>query len=137
MKKKSIVIGSVVVLFCSFWWLEQSLFYVPQGWSAPLYDFSKNPLTEEKVMLGRALFHDPILSRDNTVSCTTCHSQYTAFTHTDHDLSHGIEDRIGNRNSPALMNLAWQSTFMWDGAVNHLDMQALAPISHPKETHLV
>ena len=90
-------------------------------------------MTEEKVLLGRALFHDSILSRDNTVSCTTCHSQYTAFTHTDHDLSHGIDDRIGTRNSPALMNLAWQSTFMWDGAVNHLDMQALAPISSHDE----
>lgn len=31
------------------------------------------------------------------------------------------------------MNLAWQKLFMWDGAINHLDMQALAPISHPKE----
>lgn len=113
--------------------MERSLFYVPAGFPEPVYNFSKNPVTEEKVLLGRALFHDPILSRDNTVSCTTCHSQYTAFTHTDHDLSHGIEDRIGTRNSPALMNLAWQSIFMWDGAVNHLDMQALAPISSPAE----
>lgn len=36
-------------------------------------------------------------------------------------------------NAPALMNLAWQKSFMWDGAINHLDMQALAPISHPDE----
>ena len=56
-----------------------------------------------------------------------------AFTHVDHDLSHGIDDRIGTRNSPALMNLAWHNLFMWDGAINHLDMQALAPISHPDE----
>ncbi|MEM9820759.1 MAG: cytochrome c peroxidase, partial [Bacteroidota bacterium] len=56
-----------------------------------------------------------------------------AFAHTDHDLSHGINDEIGQRNAPALFNLAWQSTFMWDGAINHLDMQSLAPISHPKE----
>ena len=48
-------------------------------------------------------------------------------------LSHGIRDSIGTRNSLALMNLAWSSSFMWDGAVNHLDMQALAPISHPAE----
>jgi cytochrome c peroxidase len=48
-------------------------------------------------------------------------------------LSHGIDDRIGTRNAPALLNLAWQPIFMWDGAINHLDMQSLAPISHPDE----
>jgi cytochrome c peroxidase len=79
------------------------------------------------------LFYDPVLSHDNTISCASCHSQYTAFTHVDHALSHGIHDSIGTRNSPALMNLAWHNTFMWDGAINHLDMQALAPISHPAE----
>jgi len=55
------------------------------------------------------------------------------FAHTDHDLSHGIFDAIGTRNAPALFNLAWQKEFMWDGAINHIDMQALAPISHPGE----
>jgi cytochrome c peroxidase len=44
-----------------------------------------------------------------------------------------VSDRIGLRNSPALMNLAWGRDFMWDGAVNHLDVQALAPITHPDE----
>jgi cytochrome c peroxidase len=51
----------------------------------------------------------------------------------DHALSHGIEGKIGVRNAPALMNLAWSNSFMWDGAVNHLDMQALAPISNSLE----
>ena len=66
-------------------------------------------------------------------SCASCHSPYNAFAHTDHDLSHGIGDQIGTRNAPPLFNLAWHKTFMWDGAINHLDMQALAPIHHPKE----
>ena len=105
----------------------------PEYWPAPSYDFSKNPLTKPGIELGRKLFYDPILSRDSTISCSSCHLSYTAFTHVDHDLSHGIHDRIGTRNSPALMNLAWASSFMWDGAVNHLDMQALAPISNPVE----
>lgn len=39
----------------------------------------------------------------------------------------------GKRNSPALMNLAWQPYFMWDGAINHLDMQSLFPITHSDE----
>jgi cytochrome c peroxidase len=109
------------------------LFEVPQGWPQPIYNFTKNKLTQEKVDLGRVLFYDPILSRDSTISCESCHNSYVAFTHVDHALSHGIEDRIGKRNAPALMNLAWNRSFMWDGAINHLDMQALAPITNPLE----
>ncbi len=105
----------------------------PESWPKPTYDFTKNPLTRQGIELGRRLFYDPILSKDSTVSCSNCHLSYTAFTHVDHALSHGIHDRIGTRNSPALMNLAWGSKFMWDGAANHLDMQALAPISSPVE----
>ena len=108
-------------------------FVYPKYFPDPVYDFQHNPLTEDKIELGRALFYDPLLSRDQTISCASCHSPYNAFAHSDHDLSHGIDDRIGTRNAPALFNLAWQKTFMWDGAINHLDMQALAPISHPKE----
>jgi cytochrome c peroxidase len=105
----------------------------PDNWPKPQYDFTKNPLSLNKIELGRILFYDPVLSRNNMVSCASCHSPFTAFTHVDHSLSHGIDDRIGKRNSPALINLAWHSSYMWDGAVNHLDMQALAPITHPDE----
>lgn len=105
----------------------------PASWPAPHYDFSKNPLTKQGIALGRQLFYDPILSRDSTISCASCHLSYTAFTHVDHALSHGIDDRVGTRNSPALTNLAWSSSFMWDGAIQHLDFQALAPVSHPSE----
>ncbi len=109
------------------------LFHAPEHWPKPAYDFSKNELTEDKILLGRALFYEPMLSSNNSISCESCHSPFSAFTHIDHSLSHGIHDSIGNRNSPALMNLAWQNLFMWDGAVNNLDVQALAPISHPAE----
>lgn len=105
----------------------------PPHFPKPLYDFGKQPLQPERIALGRLLFYDPILSADSTVSCASCHSPYNAFAHTDHDLSHGIGDAIGTRNAPALFNLAWQPHFMWDGAVNHLDVQALAPLSHPAE----
>lgn len=107
--------------------------HFPENWPRPAYDFSRNPLTQQGIELGRRLFYDPILSRDSTVSCASCHLSFTAFTHVDHALSHGIEDRIGTRNSPALMNLAWAQALMWDGAIQHLDFQALAPISSPVE----
>ncbi len=106
---------------------------VPKNWPPIAYDLSRNPLTQEGIALGRKLFYDPILSADSVIACSNCHLSYTAFTHVDHALSHGIHDSIGTRNSPALMNLAWSKSFMWDGAVNHLDMQALAPLNHPAE----
>lgn len=110
-----------------------SLNNIPNNWPKPVYDFEKNPLNDKIIALGRKLFYDPILSLDNTISCSSCHLSFTAFTHVDHALSHGIGDSIGTRNSPVLINLAWNKHFMWDGAVNHIDVQALAPISHPAE----
>lgn len=124
---------AVLLLLAAFGNPGNNKRYAPSGWPKPVYDFSKNPLSPQTIKLGRDLFYDPLLSADSTISCASCHSPYNAFTHADHALSHGIKDRIGTRNSPALMNLAWQSNFMWDGAVNHLDVQALAPITHPDE----
>lgn len=131
MKRTAVIISAFFLL--AFTIVTNPLLKVPAGWPKPAYDFSRNPLTKEKVLLGRVLFYDPVVSKDGKVSCASCHSPFSAFTHTDHALSHGIHDSIGTRNSPALMNLAWQNTFMWDGAINNLDMQALAPISHPAE----
>jgi cytochrome c peroxidase len=105
----------------------------PKSWPKPRYNFEKNPLTISKIQLGRKLFYDPQLSADNTISCASCHLSYTAFTHVDHPVSHGIYDSIGFRNSPVLINLAWNKHFMWDGAVNHIEVQALAPISDKRE----
>lgn len=131
--KKAFVLIAICAAFIAFKAMDPVLFSFPENWPKPAYDFTKNPLSEAKVQLGRALFYDPILSLDSSISCESCHSQYTAFTHVDHSLSHGIGNRMGTRNAPALMNLAWGKSFMWDGAINHLDMQALAPLSHPDE----
>jgi cytochrome c peroxidase len=108
-------------------------FDIPKGFPKPVYDFKNNPLTEEGFQLGRNLFYDPILSKDNSISCASCHLQATGFTHVDHELSHGIDGKIGTRNTLTLQNLAWTKDFMWDGGVNHLDVQALAPITSEVE----
>ena len=126
-------ISILLFLLITAFTTRESNFSYPSSWPKPTYDFSKNPIEKNKVNLGRVLFYDPILSENNSISCESCHSPYSAFTHIDHALSHGIYDSIGTRNSPALMNLAWKKSFMWDGAINNLDMQALAPISHPLE----
>jgi cytochrome c peroxidase len=106
---------------------------VPEGWPRPLYTFSTNTVSKEKFELGRALFYEPMLSRDNTISCGSCHQQVAAFANAGHSVSHGINDLEGNRNSPALFNLAWHPSFMHDGGVNHIEVQPLAPISNPVE----
>lgn len=129
-----IILCLFVFIMFSFVLIKDNHFFNPPDYfPKPVYDFQQNPLDSNKIELGRTLFYDPILSADNTISCASCHSPFNAFAHTDHDLSHGIFDSIGNRNAPALFNLAWQKAFMWDGAINHLDMQALAPISHKSE----
>lgn len=105
----------------------------PDYFPDPVYNFAKRPLAAEKIELGRHLFYDPVLSRDSSTSCASCHSPYNSFAHIDHKLSHGVYDSVGTRNAPALFNLAWQNVFMWDGAVNHIEVQALAPLSNPIE----
>lgn len=105
----------------------------PNYFPEPNYKLDFSSKTYDLIQLGRALFYDPILSADNSISCASCHSPYNSFAHTDHAVSHGIHDSIGKRNAPALINLAWQKELMWDGASNHLDVQALAPITHPGE----
>ena len=133
MRKITVLVILFAAVLVGFKAVDEVRFNIPPKWPKPVYDVSKSPLSEAKIQLGRSLFYDPVLSLDSTISCASCHSQYTAFTHVDHALSHGIANRIGTRNSPALMNLAWGKSFMWDGAINHLDMQALAPISNHME----
>ncbi|CAN5621229.1 cytochrome c peroxidase [soil metagenome] len=108
-------------------------FVVPDGFPQPTYNFQDNPFTQEKFELGRKLFYDPILSKDSSTSCGSCHQQFAAFANADHRLSHGVDGLLGTRNSPALFNLAWQTNFFWDGGVNHLDVQPIGPITNPVE----
>lgn len=132
--KKRLRYISICTIFCGFFFsFQKGKLRFPDYFPKPVYDISEKPITTAQIQLGRKLFYDPILSADSSISCASCHSPYNAFAHSDHDLSHGIADQIGIRNAPPLFNLAWQPIFMWDGAINHIDVQALAPISHPKE----
>ena len=106
---------------------------IPEGWPQPYYTFSTNPVTEAGFVLGRALFYETLLSKDNTISCGTCHQINAAFANTDHKLSHGINDLVGTRNAPALFNLTWHTSFMHDGGINHIENQPPAPITNTVE----
>lgn len=127
------IVFIVLFMLMGFYGIQDVKLIYPSYFPKPIYNFKKNPLKSSTVELGRKLFYDPILSRNNTISCSSCHNSHQAFSHAGNHLSKGIEDGIGERNSPAIFNLAWQKTFMWDGVVTNIDVQALAPINHPKE----
>jgi len=108
-------------------------FQKPANFPEPAYHFNTNPVTKEGFELGRKLFYETMLSATNTISCGSCHIQTSAFTHHGHTVSHGIFDRMGTRNSPPIVNLAWSTSFMWDGGIADLDLQSVAPITNHLE----
>lgn len=101
-------------------------FYFPPA----VYDFSNNHVSKAGFELGKTLFYDSTLSIDNSTSCASCHMQSSAFTHHEHSLSHGLNGSLTRRNAPAIMNLAWNNSFMWDGGVSKLDQQPIKPFTN-------
>lgn len=97
------------------------------------FDISGNPVTKNGVELGRKLFYEGRLSRNNTISCGFCHIQENAFTHHGHTVSHGIDDRIGIRNAPPVQNMAFFKRYMWDGVIHNLNEQPIIPITNEDE----
>lgn len=108
-------------------------FKTPVGFPAARYNFEANPVTEAGFQLGKRLFYEPRFSRNNTISCGSCHIQSSGFTQHGHDVSHGIDDRLGQRNSPPIVNLAWSTSFNWDGGIFDLDLFPISPITNPVE----
>lgn len=101
---------------------------IPAGFPSPEYTFAGNGLTQEGFDLGRKLFYDTLLSADNKVSCGSCHEQIASFGTFEHDRSHGVYDSHTLRNAPALVNLAWNKSFDWDGKFSSLVNEAAAKI---------
>ena len=91
-----------------------------------------NPVTEEKVALGRRLFHDRRLSRDRSIACASCHDPDRAFTDA-RPLAIGVQRRLGRRSAPALINRGYGRAFFWDGRAATLEEQVLQPIQDPNE----
>ncbi|MGF2413274.1 cytochrome-c peroxidase [Ferruginibacter sp.] len=107
---------------------------VPKGWPKPAKDiFKDNPLTEQGFQLGKKLFYDGRLSKDGNFACASCHQQFAAFATYDHDFSHGFKDQFTTRNAPGIFNLAWTPLLHWDGGINHIEVQPLAPLTAPNE----
>lgn len=91
--------------------------------------------TARRIALGKKLFFDPILSRDNTISCASCHFPEKAFSD-GKPLAVGIEGRLHSRNSPSLFNVAWQPYLFMDGGNPSLESQVIGPIEDHREMDL-
>lgn len=100
-----------------------------------IQSFRKGNEPTDKAELGKLLFFDPMLSKDKTVSCASCHKPDYAFADTL-PVSLGVGGKKGVRNTPSSMNLLLQQTFFWDGRAKTLEEQALAPINNPDEMNL-
>lgn len=141
MKTRAAILIVSFIVFSAFllqadearWAATPLLLEVPDGWPKPYDIFADNPLTEEGFQLGRRLFYDGQLSKDGNFSCASCHQQFAAFVTFDHDLSHGFNDQFSTRNAPPLQNLAWVPLYHWDGGINHIEVQALSPLTAPNE----
>ena len=91
-----------------------------------------NPMTPEKVELGKLLYFDPRLSKDGTISCATCHNPKEGWSER-RMTSKGIKGQIGTRNSPTVINSAYHPAQFWDGRAATLEEQARGPIENPIE----
>ncbi len=97
---------------------------------APLV-IDKN-LDKEKIELGKLLFHDKRLSKDETISCASCHSLKKGGT--DQSItSVGIRGQIGPINAPTVFNAVYNHRQFWDGRARDLEEQAGGPVTNPKE----
>ncbi len=96
----------------------------------------ENIPTYEGVELGRYLFYDPILSKNQKISCSSCHKQEHAFSDSPNNLSTGFNGNQSKRNTPPLFNLAWYEKLFWDGRVVSIEDQVFLPVADHLEMNL-
>lgn len=108
---------------------------LPAGLPADLWGMlipPDNPVTAEKVALGRKLYYDKRLSKDGTVSCATCHDPEKGFAD-GKKLAEGVGGKKGTRNSPTVLNSVFNEFQFWDGRAPSLEEQARGPMTNSVE----
>ena len=96
--------------------------YIPAG----------NPMSDEKVALGKLLYFDPRLSKDDTISCASCHNPFHGFADPERT-SAGVGGQLGVRNSPTVLNRLFSKEQFWDGRAADLEEQAHGPLVNAVE----
>lgn len=106
---------------------------LPAGLQADsAYIPADNPMSDEKIALGKLLYFDVRLSKDDTIACASCHMPFHGFTD-PHRTSPGVAFKFGARNSPTVMNRLFSKEQFWDGRAKDLEEQAHGPLTNPVE----
>ncbi|MCR4318727.1 MAG: cytochrome-c peroxidase [Candidatus Brocadiaceae bacterium] len=129
------VLGCAVSLFLTMQGVQgsDSISFPPIGPLPPVTVPANNPQTATKVELGRKLYFDPRLSGNNWISCATCHNPVLGFADGLPRMLGGPASKEGGRNSPTIINSAYNELQFWDGRAATLEEQALGPIQNPNE----
>ena len=98
----------------------------------PVIVLPNNPQTSQKIQLGKLLYFDTRLSKDNTISCATCHDPAMGWSDAG-PTSKGINGQMGGRRSPPVSNSAYNPLQFWDGRAPSLEEQAKGPVENPVE----
>lgn len=107
---------------------------IPAGLTPPSIP-ADNPLTTEKIELGKQLYFDKRLSRDNTIACASCHDPNKGWSNGER-FATGVRGQVGGRSAPTIINAAFAPLQFWDGRAKQLEGQALGPIQNPIEMDL-
>jgi len=116
-------------------WLLTLAVVIPLGLDLYMPVPDNNPMTADTIEQGRRLFHDRRLSRDQSLSCASCHDPRRAFSSVQ-PLAIGVSGRSGRRNAPALSNRGYGRAFFWDGHTLTLEEQVVRPIQDVNEMNL-
>jgi cytochrome c peroxidase len=114
--------------------VQEDVRQIPLGLISPTFP-SGTPPSHQETALGKQLFSDALLSNDGTISCASCHDPQYVFAE-PRPLPRGLGGALGRRHSPSLLNIAFFTSFSWDGRHTTIEDQALSAISNPDEMGL-
>jgi cytochrome c peroxidase len=134
LKAVAVLFTFVALTALAVWASEPFQLQIPLGLK-PLTVGPENEVTQEKIELGKQLYFDTRLSRDNTVSCASCHDPQKGWSNGD-AVATGIGGQKGGRSAPTIINAAYQRFQFWDGRADFVEGQALGPIQNPIEMNM-
>lgn len=123
-------VAAIVLAACSLAGAVER--FLDNGLLPPVSVPPDNPQSDAKVRLGHQLYFEKRLSLDNTISCATCHDPDKGWAD-PRRVSEGVGGAKGTRNSPTVLNAAYNSFQFWDGREPDLEHQALGPLQNPVE----